>query len=80
MLDLESEHSLSSTVAVKSNFTSGWKPTICASGLGMSFSVVEFALQQPQHKSCRFIYLALFTGDVECSIRFHILPRSEATA
>jgi len=36
MLDLESEHSLSSTIAMKSNFTLGWKPTICASGLGMS--------------------------------------------
>jgi len=37
MLDLESEHSLSSTIAVKSNFALGWKPTICAGGLGASF-------------------------------------------
>jgi len=47
---------------------------------GRELCAVEFALQQPQRKSYRFIYLALFTGDVECSIRFHILPRSEATA
>ena len=47
---------------------------------GRKLCVVEFALQQPQCKSCCFIYLALFTGDVECSIRFHILPCSEATA
>jgi len=48
---------------------------------GRELCAVELALRQPQRKSCCFaVLLPSSAGNVEPSIRFYLLPRSEATA